>query len=396
MKISAKITAVVMALVLLLTMATPAMAKSEGNITTRTQYAQSIADEGYPAMTTTEFLEKVNACGNFFRMVTGGRFPTEEKVDISFDKTLTDANLYVVNNCGVDMEAILRNLPPFNNLSSLIVETFEIDPVAFREAMFEERDKHDAEGTGLGVIYHFLGCYMSMIDKIEVFAEPTDDPVLYQVCFNLVFRDGGKQTIHSGMYLNTETGELSDLNGTGMLGLGFNFNFKDMVIYTVVDAWTRDFGFAVIYDVTANAIGVYDYVTRRYYFDYNGLEWMIQVWKGTYFYVTNGAEVGIYNRVPGEELGTFYNCVGDEDMMEMTLKLSYKDNVLFKSGPQKHWWLTGFHLSGTVYEPASLTMVYSILFPNAEMRNAFTNAVDNEENGDATYTVDDLKVTVNW
>ncbi len=396
MKLATKLTAVVMAVVLLFTLSSPVMAKSEKNVKSRAEYVEALADEGYPAMTTTEFLQKVNACGDFFRMVTGGKFPTEEKINITFDKTLTDANLYVVNNCGVDMEAILRNLPPLNNLSSLIVETFEIDPVAFRDAMFEECERQDAEGTGLGVVYYFLGCYMSMIDKIELFAEPTDDPALYEICFNMVFRDGAKEKIRTGMYINTVTGELSDLNGTGMLGLGFNFNFKDMVIYTVVDAWTRDLGFAVIYDVAANAIGIYDYETRRYHFDYDGLEWMIQVWKGTYFYVTNGAEVGIYNRVPGEELGTFYNCANDEQMMEMTMELSYKDKFLFKSGPQKHWWLTGFHLSGTVYEPASLTMVYSILFPTAEMRNAFTNAVDNEENGDATYTVDGLKVTVNW
>ena len=396
MKFATKLTAILMAFVLLFTLSSPAMAKSEKNIKTTAQYTELLADEGYPAMTTTEFLQKVNACGDFFRMVTGGKFPTEEKLNITFDKTLTDANLYVVNNCGIDMEAILCNLPPLNNFAELVVETFEIDPVAFREAMYEERFKHDAQGTGLGVVYYFLGAYFSMIDTIEMFAEPTDSPVLFQVCFNMVYRDGAKDTLHTGMYINTETGELSSPDGKGMLGLGFNFNFKDMVIYTVVDAWTRNFGFAVIYDVAANAIGVYDYVTRRYHFDYNGLEWMIQVWKGTYFYVTNGSEVGIYNRVPGEEIGTFYNCATDEQMMEMSMELSYKDKLLFKSGPQKHWWLTGFHLSGTVYEPASLTMVYSILFPNTEMLNAFTNAVDNEETGDATYKVEGMKVTVVW
>ena len=396
MKIVNKITAILLSLVLLCSLAMPVFAANQSNIKTRTQYAQVLEDEGYPAMTTDEFLAKINACGDFFRMFTNGKFPSEEKINISFDKTLTDANLYVVNNCGINVEAILRNLPPLNNLSSLITETFEIDPVAFREAMFQECEKQDAEGTGLGVIYYFLGCYMSIIDKIELYAEPTDDPTLYEICFNMVFRDGAYETIRTDMYINTQTGELSDLNGTGMLGLGFNFNFKDMVIYTVVNAWTRNFGFAVIYDVAANAIGVYDYVTRRYHFDYDGLEWMIQVWKGTYFYVTNGAEVGIYNRVPGEELGTFYNCANDEQMLEMSMTLLYKDKLLFQAGPQKHWWLTGFHLSGTVYEPASLTMVYSILFPNTTMRNAFTNAVDNEENGDATYTVDGLKVTVNW
>ena len=108
MKFATKITAIVMALVLLFTLSAPAMAKSDKNIKTHAQYTQALADEGYPAMTTTEFLQKVNACGDFFRMVTGGSFPTEEKINITFDKTLTDANLYVVNNCGIDM--VLSNL----------------------------------------------------------------------------------------------------------------------------------------------------------------------------------------------------------------------------------------------------------------------------------------------
>jgi hypothetical protein len=212
----------------------------------------------------------------------------------------------------------------------------------------------------------------------------------------MVFRDGAKEQIRTGMLVNTQTGELYNHDGKGILGLGFNFNFEDMVIYTVVDAWTRDFGFAVIYDVIANAVGIYDYETRRFHFDYDVLEWMIQVWKGTYFYVTNGAEIGIYNRVPGEELGTFYNCVDDENMMEMSMTLSYKGKHLFTMSPQKHWWLTGFHLSGTVYDPASLTMDYSIVFPNAEILTAFTNAVDNEEHHDTTYAVKNTTVTLHW
>lgn len=398
MKIAGKITAVIMALVLLFTMATPVFAAGEGTIKTRAQYAQVLADEGYPAITTTEFLAQINAVGDFFRLMTNGKFPTAEKLDISFDKFLTETNLYVVQNSGIDVQAILRNLPPLNRVSSFIADTFELDTVEFRNQMYTLRDKYYAEGNDtMGLICYLLGCYMSIIDKVELFAEQHEEnPALYEVCFNVVYRDGYADRFGSGIYVNTETGECTDLNGTGMLGIGFNFSFEEMIVYTVVDAWTRNFGFAVIYDIAANAIGLYDYETRRYHFDYDGLEWMIQVWKGTYFYVTNGAEVGLYNRVPGEELGTFYNCATDDQLMEMTMKLSYKDKVLINRAPQKHWWLTGFHLSGTVYEPASLTMVYSILFPNATMRNAFTNAVDNESHGDATYTVSGNKVTVTW
>ena len=396
MNFTRKIVAVLMSLVILGTMAMPTLAASEKSMKSVAQYTDMLESEGYPAITTAEVAEKLKACSDFFRLMTNGKFPSEERIDISFDKFLTDANLYVVQNCGVDMESILKSLPPLNNLSVLAVETFEIDPVAFREAMFEECKRQDEQGTGLGVIYYFLGCYMSIIDKIELYAEPTNDPVVYEICFNMVFRDGAKETIRTGMLINTETGELYNHDGKGMLGLGFNFNFKDMVIYTVVDAWTRNFGFAVLYDNVANAVGIYDYETRRYHFDYDGLEWMIQVWKGTYFYVTNGAEVGIYNRVPGEEMGTFYNCATDDQMMEMQMKLSYKDKVLINTKPQVHWWLTGFNLSGTVYEPASLSMVYSIKFPNTTMLKAFTNAVDTEEHHDTTYTVNGTTVTVNW
>ncbi len=395
MKLLKKITAVILSLVLICTIATPVLA-AEQTPETRAEYVEMLADEGYPAITTEEFLLKWKAAGDFFRTMTDGRFPSDEKIDISFDKFLTDANLYIVKNSGINMEAILRNLPPLNNLSSLVVETFEIDTVAFREEMYRLCKESDEAGTGLGGLYLFIGAYMSIIDKIEVFAEPTDDPVVYQVCFNMIYRDGGYDTIRTGMYINTETGDMGNFDGKGMLGLGFNFNFSEMVVYTVVDAWTRNLGFAVTYDILANAIGVYDYETRRYHFDYDGLEWMIQVWKGTYFYVTNGAEVGLYNRVPGEEMGTFYNCATDEQMMEMQMKLSYKDTVLINTAPQKHWWLTGFHLSGTVYEPACLTMEYSIVFPDLTMLEAFTDAMDKEENGDATYTVDGTKVSVVW
>ena len=396
MKITTKVISLFMAVVLIFTMTTPVFATSDNSMTSVAEYKDMLADEGYAALTTAEVAEKMKACSDFFRLMTGGKFPSEEKLDITFDKFLTDANLYIVKNCGIDMESILESLPPLNSFAELAVETFEIDPVALRDAMFEESKKQDEEGTGLGVIYYFIGCYMSIIDKIELYAEPTEDPVIYEICFNMVFRDGVKEKIHTGMLVNTENGELYNGDGKGMLGLGFNFNFKDMVIYTVVDAWTRNFGFAVIYDVIANTIGVYDYETRRYHFDYDGLEWMIQVWKGTYFYVTNGAEVGIYNRVPGEEMGTFYNCANNDQMMEMQMKLLYKDKVLINTAPQKHWWLTGFHLSGRVYDPASLTMIYSITFPDTTMLKAFTDAVDKEENGDATYTVNGTTVTVNW
>ena len=153
-----KIIALIMSLVTLCTMVTPAFA-AKNLPETRAEYADMIEDEiGTPAITTAEVAAKMKACSDFFRLMTNDKFPSEENLDITFDKFLTNANIYVVENCGVDMESILKSLPPLNSFAELAVNAFEIDTVAFREAMFEERDKHDEEGTGLGAIYYFIGC----------------------------------------------------------------------------------------------------------------------------------------------------------------------------------------------------------------------------------------------
>ena len=186
MNFSKKVVALILSLVTLCTMVTPVFATEELP-ETRAEYAKMIEDEtGTPAITTAEVAAKMKACSDFFRLMTNGKFPSEEKLDITFDKFLTNANLYVVENCGIDMESILASLPPLNSFAELVVETFEIDPVAFREAMYVERFKHDEQGTGLGVIYYFLGAYFSIIDKIELYAEPTDNPAVYEITFDFI------------------------------------------------------------------------------------------------------------------------------------------------------------------------------------------------------------------
>ena len=150
-----------------------------------------------------------------------------------------------------------------------------------------------------------------------------------------------------------------------------------------------------LYDLGANLID-FSIDTCRLKFTYGDKDYMIQIWKGQYGMVLLGAEIGVYNRVPGEELGTFYNCATDDQLMDMTMKLSHKDTVLLDLGPQKHWWINGFKLNGMSYVPESLTLEFSIKMPDMEMVNAFVEAIENEENGDTIYTIDGLKVTVNW
>lgn len=399
MKITCKITALVLSMVLLFTMATPAFATPKKEITTRAEYAAMIAEEtGKPALTTTEFLKITDAAAGFFRLMTNGKFPPTERLNVSFDEYLLETNHYILANSGLDIVAIISNLPPLNITAGQITEKMKIDTVAMRELMYALRDECHKNGmSDLGNVYHFIGAYMSIIDEAYFYAVPTkENEKIYELCLDITYRDGYIETFYTGVMIDTVTGELYGKGGNGIFGIGFNFNMQEMLVYALVNAWHRDFGFAVIYDIAANALPIWDIPTRRFYFEYDGLEWLIQTWKGSYFLIATGAEVGVYNRVPGEELGTFYNCATDDQLMMMTMKLSHKDTVLVDVGPEMHWWINGFKMNGMSYEPESLTLEFSIVMPDMEMVNAFTKSIENEKHKDTTYTVNGTTVSVIW
>ncbi len=398
MKLTTKITAVIMSLVLLCTITTPAMA-IEKTPETRAEYVAMIAEEtGSPALTTAEFLKITGAAADFFRLMTNGKFPTTDKLNVSFDEFLLTANHHILSNSGLDIAAIIGNFPPLNITAGYVTEKFEIDPVAFRELMYSLRDECYKNGQNdLANMYYFIGIYMSIIDEAYFYAVPTKaNENIYEVFLELTYRDGLHETFATGILVDTVTGEVYGDAGNGILGIGFNFNMNEMLVYALVNAWHRNFGFAVVYDIVANSLPIWDIPTRRFYFEYDGLEWLIQTWKGSYFLIATGAEVGVYNRVPGEELGTYYNCATDDQLMMMTMKLSHKDTVLVDVGPEKHWWINGFKLNGKSYEPESLTLEFSIEMPDTDMLNAFTKAIDNEEHKDTTYTVSGTTVSVIW
>lgn len=399
MKLSTKIISLIMSLVLMFTMATPVFAaSSEPALTTRADYTNMVSEEtGIPALTTTEFLAKWNAAGDFFRLMTCGKFPSPEKLNITFDEYFLATNLYIVENSGLDIIALAQSLPALSTIPELIAKKTQIDTKAFRESMYTLREKYDAEGNGtLALLCHFLGCFMSIIDKCHIYSIPTEETNVYELYLDLTYRDGAVESLGTGLLINKVSGEVYGKAGNGILGIGFNFNINEIMVYAVINAWMRNMGYAVIYDTVANALPIWDIPTRRYHFDYKGLEWMIQSWKGTYILISNGAEVGVYNRVPGEELGTFYNCATDDQLMTMTMKLSFKDTVLLDLGPEKHWWINGFKMTGTTYPPESLTLEFSVEMPDMEMVNAFTQAVENEEHHDSTYSVKGTTVTVVW
>ena len=367
------------------------------NLSSLNDYKQYLTDEGYPVFTTSRFLAVCDIISQVFRLVTGQWIIPEKKFNVSVDPFLTEVCDYVCQNCGLDLVAIIKNLPETNQVPDLVSSVFKIDTAEFRKQIYAKRDEiYDSGNAALAFIVHFLGVYLSVIKECEIYSvQSEDDPKIYEVRLRLTFKDGGTEEIDPGILINSETGKVSNRDNSGIVGIGFNYDLSELLVYATVDCWMRDFGFCLFYDILANSMPVFfNYVTRRFKFDYDGLEWMIQIWKGNYV-ITNGGEVGIYNRKPGS-FGTYYDCATDEQMMNMTLQVCHGDKVLVDEGPMMHWWINGFNMSDRMYIPSSLTMKFSIDMPDKEMLNAFCESIDNHYMHDVTYTVDGLTVNVVW
>ncbi len=398
MKITKKIISVVMAFVLICSIATPTLAAQSEEMTSPEDYAEYLEEQGKPALTSDDVIEAWCAVSDFFRLMTGDRFPTEETLAISFDEYLVSVNANIVKTCGINIIDIAQIIPPINGFAEFIEEKTPVDTVALKQSFTEQANNFAANGNkDMAMILRLLAAYMSIIDELYVYTVPTADPNVYEISVEMTYRDKTVETIGTQLLINKETGDVYTEKGTGILGIGFNFNVCDVLLYTVIDAWQRNFGFAVIYDEAANAIPfLWDIATRRYPFEYKGLQWRIQAWKGTYNSLASGAEVGIYTREPDKAMSTFYNCASDDQMMTMTVRLSYQGTELLELGPKKHWWMTGFKFNGRIYEAEELTLEYTIEMFDMEMVDAFTKAIDAEENHDAQYTVNGTIVSVVW
>ena len=398
-----KIMAVILALTMVFSVCVPAFSETEkseineAEIVSLNDYREYLRQNGYPAITTELYMKIAGAISTINRILTGQIIRPKEHFNVTVDALIQEISDYALERSGFDLEEVMHRLPNISKPAELIVNTFRIDTAALREEIFAIRDEFDAQGDHTkGGLYHFLGVYMSVIELCEIYTVPVEDnPDLREIVLRFTFKDGGQNVTHVGIYINTVTGECSNWDNTGMAGMGFNFNIAELTMYATVDCWMRNFGFCLFYDVVAGSMPwFFNYNTRRFKFEYGGLEWMIQMWKGNYV-ITNGGEVGLYSRTP-DKWGTYYDCATDEQMLEISMQICAGDKILVNKPLQKHWWVNGFNLSGRMYFPSTLTLKSSIVMPDEEMLAAFCESIDNHYRKDVTYTVDGLTVNLIW
>lgn len=397
MKITKKITALILTLAIAFSVCAPAANAAKVTAPQNfDEYRQVIADKGYPALSSKQFVEIVKAFNFIIRFFTGRGFIEQENFNITADALLTEICNDVANESGFDILMLVGNFPESNQYAKFVTETFQIDTTALRDKFYELRFEQDAKGNvPMACVYYFLGLYFSVIEECHAYCEPLEGRENeYEVCLRIVLQDGTFERVGTGVVINTETGMVTGKDGGSILGIGFEFSYAELLLYAQTNVWMRDFGFTFLYDLFCYTTPFFFYNTRRIKFDYDGLEWMVQIWKGNYL-ISNGAEVGIYNRQPGS-IGTYYDCANDEQMMNMSMKLYHGDDLILERPEQLHWWLTGFKISDTLYPAKYLTLDFTIEMPDEEMRDAFCEAIDTHYRKDMSYTVDGLKVNVKW
>lgn len=157
---------------------------------------------------------------------------------------------------------------------------------------------------------------------------------------------------------------------------GFCYLPVHNIMTSRLDAWQKNFGYRSLYDKTAPHFNmVFD--CEPVYFDYKDRTWLIEFWKGQYG-INIGGEIGIYQAdsilTPEQYEQTDFHGVSDSDFLPISMKLNFKGKQLFAIR-QMHWWLTGFRM-GCYCEPENLIMDISIIFPNEEMLQSFTESLE--------------------
>lgn len=350
---------------------------------------------GYKVPSTKDFMDAFLMFGKLYEKISGMKIFTDEKISVVLEGFLVDVynDVYTFSDGTMDFDLFFKTLPISSAPVKKFYEITKLDKNDVVNYLNQKRIEAEENDDPMSLVYFFLRVYMNIFDEVIIGAYPiNEEEGIYEVLVKVKYTDGTIDEMEPGIYYDAKRNYLYNSDSKGVLELGYDLDVNNATLLCVVDSWQRNFGFCLFYDVFSYLTPFFDYNTKRFMFDYDGREWMIQVWKGRYL-ITTGAEIGVYTRDEGSK-GSFYNCASNEDMLKMSMTLYHGDTEILNVPETTHWWLTAFKFTPKCYLPESLFMNAEITLKDDEMTQAFVNSVSKHK--DVKYDVDGNKVIFSW
>lgn len=182
--------------------------------------------------------------------------------------------------------------------------------------------------------------------------------------------------------------------------LNFKLDEQKLAYHSQVESWQRAFGYNDMYDDVFR-IGS-NMLNEQFTFTSNGQKHVLWAWKGDYWNLQSGAEIGLYSYDRAVNNTNHYNVV--DFTLPMTLNLynyyskSNIDNVFSWAPDENQWWITGFNTRFTEPNPDDMVVLGSIDFTGREsMYNDFRNDIINGKKAELKdYTIFDDDSNTVW
>jgi hypothetical protein len=218
---------------------------------------------------------------------------------------------------------------------------------------------------------------------------------LYQ--FVAIFRtkEDAAAYIDVGIFYDPASCDVFSGDGQGAFYTGFEYEGDQFLVKAAEHGFQTRLGFNALYDLGAPLLGI-NLQTVRIPFHWDGLDWQLQLWKGTYLSTANGGEVGFYNK-PASRLLPHYDCA--ELKLEMSMQLYHGATLLFDYETAPHWWMGAFQYTNAltgVYPPRTLRQTGTILFKDEGMLAAFLESFERNRPGNLTGKTEGLLFTFDW
>jgi hypothetical protein len=208
-------------------------------------------------------------------------------------------------------------------------------------------------------------------------------------------RNGKTFVADTGTDYNVDTGLIYGRDGKGILGSGYDYVPAGYMTRQAVGNFKKIGGYNIFYDLMAPLVLI-NVETLRFTFDYQGKDWMVQLWKGQYYYTSNGAEIGIYEKPKWRPI--FWS--GADTLLDMGFSLWYGAEKIVDYSPTNTWWAGGFRygnlLLTPIYPAKQLRMTGSIAFADKAMLEAFMSSVEENKPREFTGQADGLVYRFEW